>query len=186
MTQEELNDKLLDAVYKNDIAGVKEVLSLGADVNSADAENWTSLMNAAWYGYTDVGRLLIEHNADINAADKYGQTALIHACEYGYTDIVRLLLEHGADTNAANECGNTSLMWACRNGHTDTVQLLIEHGADISLKDKDGKTALDILQKRHPYDYLKLVNKLKIKQKQKKLLGEDTLNTCEQEPDFNI
>jgi ankyrin repeat protein len=76
MTQKELNQKLFDTVYDKNIDGVREVLSLGADVNSADADGWTVLIYACANGYTDIARLLIEHGADINIRNSDGHTAL--------------------------------------------------------------------------------------------------------------
>ena len=76
MTQEELNQKLLDAVKRKNITEVKEVLSIGADVNSASDNGWTVLIWACHYGHTDIARLLIEHGADINIKNKNGKTAL--------------------------------------------------------------------------------------------------------------
>lgn len=109
MTQEELNKKLLDAVCKNNINGMKEALSLGADANSADIDGDTALMYTCWWGYTGIIRLLLKHGADINITDKWGNTALIHACWNGYIDIVRLLIEHGADINIKNNEEQTAL-----------------------------------------------------------------------------
>lgn len=109
-TQEELNQKLLNAARNNDIAGVKEAISLGADVNASDS-GYTVLMLACHYGViTDIVKLLIKHGANIDIKDNYGRTALIEACDYGgHTGIAALLLEHGADVNIISKEGNIAL-----------------------------------------------------------------------------
>jgi hypothetical protein len=70
MTQNELNEKLFDAAYNNNIYQVEKTLSLGADVNTSDENGITVLMWACWHGNTDIARLLIEHGADVNRQDK--------------------------------------------------------------------------------------------------------------------
>ena len=76
MTQEELNKKLFDAVENNDIDGVKEALSLGADVNAVDDYGNTALISACMWGYTNIVELLLEYGADINIKNNKGLTAL--------------------------------------------------------------------------------------------------------------
>ncbi|MDD3895287.1 MAG: ankyrin repeat domain-containing protein [Syntrophomonadaceae bacterium] len=109
MTQEELNKKLFDTVKNNDIDEVKEVLSLGADVNTSDSSDWTVLMEACWWGYPDIVRLLIEHGAKTDLKDRNGYTALMKAAWDGNTDIAELLIEAGADINIKDNNGQTAI-----------------------------------------------------------------------------
>ena len=182
MTQGELNQKLFDAVCKNNINGMKEAISLGADVNLKNNEWDTALMYTAYWGRTDIARLLIEHGADVNAVDKYGNTALMWACEYGHIEIVQLLLEYGVDVNGQDKYGNTALIKACEYGHTDIANLLIEHGADINHKNDNGHTALNILQDIHPQKYKKLIETIR----KNRLNEEDSTYSHDIVPDFNI
>ncbi|MDD3895285.1 MAG: ankyrin repeat domain-containing protein [Syntrophomonadaceae bacterium] len=128
MTQEELNYKLFNTVYENNIDQVKEAISLGADVNLKNNEWDTVLMYTAYWGRTDIARLLIEHGTDINAVNKYGTTALIRACRHGHTDIVQLLIEHGADVNIKNDEGQTA-MDILEERYPQKYQQLIEYMA---------------------------------------------------------
>jgi len=153
--QKKLNKKLLDAVYTDNMGGVEEALSLGADVNAADDDGWTPLIYAAYRGNTDITILLLKYRTNINAVDKYGNTALMTVCWRGNTDMVKLLLRYGADINIVSNDGNTALINACRKGYTDIARLLIEHGADINIINSTGLTALDILKGYHPKKYKK-------------------------------
>ena len=108
-TETELKNKLFEAVRDNNISEVEKALSLRADVNSADNDDWTLLICACWRGYTDIVKLLIKHGADVNLIDCDGNTALINACWNGHIDIAKLLIEYGADINIRYRSGQTAL-----------------------------------------------------------------------------
>jgi ankyrin repeat protein len=73
--------ELFDAVERNDLAAVEELLLRGADVNSLDPRcppyACPALMAAACRGYSDMVRLLLANGADVNARDVGGGTALL-------------------------------------------------------------------------------------------------------------
>lgn len=121
---------------------VREFLTRGADVQAEDLDNWSSLLNAAKNGHTDVVRLLIEHGADIEHRDMGGWTALMWSSYYGHTEIVSILLDKGADIFAHGNFHLGSLLWAAGRGHRDIVQLLVQRGAKVNVGDKYGTTAL--------------------------------------------
>ena len=135
MTQGELNQKLFDAVCKNNINGMKEALSLGADANSADIDGDTALMYTCWWGYTGIIRLLLKHGADINITDKWGNTALIHACWNGYIDVAELLIEHGANVNLISDDGKTAL-GILKEHHPDKYKLWVKQNIKKHRKEK--------------------------------------------------
>ena len=91
-----LNQKLIDAAKGNNIKGVREEIKLGADVNAKDKYGDTALILAAWYGYTEVAKLLLAAGADVNAKDNGGYTALIWAAYYGHAEIAKMLRDAGA------------------------------------------------------------------------------------------
>jgi uncharacterized protein len=77
------------------------------------------LIRPAWYGQTDVSRLLLQRGANLKARGKNGMTALIAAayeCAIATMnstyDIVRMLLEKGANANSQVSDGTTALMKA--------------------------------------------------------------------------
>ena len=109
MTQEKLNKKLLVAVYTDNISEVKEVLSLGADIEALNRIGNTPLMTAASFEQIEMVRFLIEHGADVNLINCNGDTALMRACWNGHTDTVQLLIEHGADISLKDKDGKTAL-----------------------------------------------------------------------------
>ncbi len=114
------------------------------DVNTRDKNGISALMHAAYYGCTNIVRLLINHGADINISNyNYKNTALMYAVEKGHKDIVELLIASGADVNAKNNNCDTALIWAVQKGYIDIVEMLIAAGADTTAKDEYGyNTAL--------------------------------------------
>jgi uncharacterized protein len=98
---------------------IRTLVSLGADINSIDADRITPLISALINGHFDVAGALIQLGADLTLADKVGRTALYAAVdghtvpasnrpapretddELGSFDIVKLLVDKGAPVNAA-------------------------------------------------------------------------------------
>lgn len=124
---------------------VKKLILLNADINTKDEDGWIPLHAAAWNGYAEIAKLLLEHGADVNAKDKYGWTPLLYAaaspCDNKET--ISLLLACGANPNVVDREGRTPLREKAIWGHTDIVRLLLEHGADANAKNNKGETAYD-------------------------------------------
>ena len=107
---EALGELLLDACVagkSGNVAVVRRVLAVGADVDAGDQIGRTALMLAAGGDYCEeVVRVLLEAGAAPNNRDQLGRTAL-----HGTTSvpIARLLLEAGADTSLRDNLGRTAL-----------------------------------------------------------------------------
>ena len=73
------------------------------DVNQADYQGFTPLIEASFNGMTEVVKLLLQcRDTDIEKVDENGMTALDYALDRGYTDIInafesrdQLVLENG-------------------------------------------------------------------------------------------
>ncbi len=70
------------------------LLAHGADVNAADADGWTPLMRAAFWGDLPLAKMLLVHGARRKARDKGGHTALDYAQAANQSLLVRLLTTH--------------------------------------------------------------------------------------------
>ena len=77
---------------------VRALLSApGIDVNKADNNGGTAVIQAASKGHTEVVRaLLAVPGIDVNKADDEGSTAVIWAAQKGHTEVVALLRAAGA------------------------------------------------------------------------------------------
>jgi len=134
---EEARTPLQAAAEIVDLALVKKLLELGANINAPPSEcHGRTALQAASSGEEPslelVGYLLKE-GADVNskAGIKGGLTALQGAAIRGHIKIASMLMEAGADVNAwpAKIDGRTALDGAAEHGRLDMVQLLLNCGA---------------------------------------------------------
>ena len=77
----------------------------------------TSLMFAAFKGYEQCVKDLIEAGADVNQTDKDNYTAIMWAVRNGQLNCVNALVKPGADVNKSGHKGNTALHSAAWHGH---------------------------------------------------------------------
>jgi ankyrin repeat protein len=134
-------DALIEAILKNDVAGLKAQLDAGANPNAKGERDTTPLMYAAAYGSLDAMRLLIKAKADVNARNTFDETALLWSASD--LDKVRLVLSQGANVNAASKQGRTALLIAAaHDGSEEIVKLLMKNGADPKAMDRVQNTTL--------------------------------------------
>lgn len=128
--------ELFSKVSDNDIAGVKELIAAGADVNyqKDDMMGYTALGLAK---DTVMMEVLISAGADINHQDnRTGYTHLMNALNGSNTMVAGFLIRQGADINIKSNDGATALILACGCSE-DIAKQLLEKGADIhALTDK--------------------------------------------------
>ncbi len=118
----DLNEDLLAAARKGDLAAVKALVGKGADVNTRTHYGVTPLFYAAANGHLEVVRLLIDKGADPNPKDTfYNATAVGWAASKGQVAVVKLLLEKGA---AVDEV----LLAGVAGGHLELVKAALARG----------------------------------------------------------
>lgn len=91
MTQEEMNDNLLLAAAKKDLAKVHLLLRQGADVNHKSEFGYTALMIAVWVNDHEIVKLLLSYNADTKIKNVYNNTALSFAISTNNSRLEKLL-----------------------------------------------------------------------------------------------
>jgi ankyrin repeat protein len=140
---EDINEDMIKAAQRGNMATVKSCIEKGANVNAKLGDSgFTALMLAAGEGHTEMVELLLANGADANTADVGKNTVLMKAAMNGYTKTVKALLAHGAQVNARGERGFTALMWAAQYGYADTIKVLLSKGAQVNMKSDLGDTAL--------------------------------------------
>ena len=129
------------AAKYGDIQGVREFLSVGADVNAMDTFGSTPLHEAALLGHKELGEFLIAEGADVNAKG-FGDSTLLHyAARLGAIEIAEWLIANGANVNASAGIGaglygstvgesqeDTPLFVAEYHSQKEMAALLRKHG----------------------------------------------------------
>ena len=125
------------------------------DVNQADEQGFTILMDASSKNDVEQARQLLEKGADANlkATGLWGETALMYAVQNGNAEMVRLLLKHGAKVNIKDNYDCNALFYAVGGSDTmlgkdhfpnpEMVELLLENGVNVNEVNWFGKTILD-------------------------------------------
>lgn len=141
---------LMNAVNRNDLLAVQQLIAEGADVNEHDAgsDNYPIII-AAWKGYTAITQLLLAAGARVDVLDGGGATAL-HATAYaGRPDDAKLLIDAGIDVNARGPAnGYTALHDAIWQNNIQVARYIIEAEPDFSIRNHDGETALEMATSR--------------------------------------
>lgn len=139
---------LFKAIYKNDLAKVKEVLANGVDCRKCDSQDNCALISAAIHENPEMVSLFLDHGADPNQRLSDGRTALYFAAmspmrgpldgELGKialatnAEIIGILIRRGADVNAKDRFGITPLMNAAKTSNVTALKILLENKADVT------------------------------------------------------
>ncbi|GLW07690.1 hypothetical protein Misp01_28200 [Microtetraspora sp. NBRC 13810] len=142
---------LLDAVTRNDVDQVRELLEGGTADPAGEGEP-TALYRAAVDGRAEIVDLLLARGADANRfsgdADDDEGLPLCGAAARGLTSIVEALLAAGADPLGKEAGGWSALLWAAAKGHREAAETLLAAGADADDSNDDGDTALTLAARR--------------------------------------
>ncbi len=115
MTQEELNEALINACFGNDLEDVIKFTNQGADVNTTSYnKGWTLLHTVAEEGTLDIAQFLIGKGANVNKVNHYGETPLHIATDEGKLAIAKLLIENGANVNLVDSNADTPSTRGCK------------------------------------------------------------------------
>ena|SRR6218665_535213 len=141
---------LFNAIEKNNLAKVKELIENGVNVNDTDTYGYTALHIASSKGLIDLAFLLVENGIDLNSQDKNGQTILHYVAEYNQLELGKTVLDKGASLSIADKYGNQPLWTAVfndkgRGDRIDIIKLFLENGANVNHKNKVDKSPKDIV-----------------------------------------
>ena len=108
-----------------------------------DADGWSPLHLAAYYGHASTVEILLHNNApvDLRSTNAMTNTPLHAALSARRTDVAQILLDAGADANARQHGGWTPLHSAAANGDRAGVDLLLGRGAKPDSANDAGITA---------------------------------------------
>ena len=130
------------ACKDENIALVKELLSLRVDLNKQDIDGNTALHLAK---NIEIIKMLVEAGANPNRQNyRSGYTPLLHSMVWWHTEKYNLLVPI-SDLNIKSSFGLTALMLASIIHSLDDIKLLIDAGADLYIRNFEGMDFYDLL-----------------------------------------
>lgn len=138
-----------DAVKQGNLEKVKAMLDAGQNLEAKDEASLgqTALGWAAFIGYEDIVRYLVEHGADIRATDRADvYNALKSAVMGPNVEVVKYLhglLRDETDFDARESDQETLFMVAAVDGRVDTVKYMLQFHPDVNVVAVNEKPKLD-------------------------------------------
>ena len=146
----------------------KQLIDVGADVNSKKMNGFTPLHLAIIFGQIDCMKLLMRSGADANHKLHNGETMLHAASGFGRYQCLKVLINARVGVNSTTENGDTPLMYAAmdyaslvyfdglRKSSEMCVEVLLHEGANINIINKENRNATQMHmynQSLHNRDY---------------------------------
>ena len=128
-----VRSELMERAYQEYLRKVDLLLKAGADVNEADSQGSTALMEATLYMLEPVVRRLLAVGAGVDYVNRAGMSALDLAVSTGNTEITRMLLERSPRLDRINAAGYTPLHIAVQTDYPNIVRALLAAGADPNI-----------------------------------------------------
>lgn len=175
MTEPCAPSPILEAVYRDDDARLRELLAQGPrlDVFEAAAvgdaprlraalradpgaargfavDGWTPLHLAAFFGRADAVEALLAAGADLRAVSRNAHGNMpLHAALAGHAPgrIAVMLLARGADPRATDRAGYTPLHHAAARGDVAMINAILALGVDVDARNHDDETPLALAEK---------------------------------------
>ncbi len=150
----ELDQRLRDAAWADDVAAARRLIRQGADVNAQDETRQSAYLIATSEGYLRLLRLTLRHGAKVDDKDSWNGTGLIRAAERGHAQVVGELLRAGIDRDHVNRIGYQAIheaVWLGRDtrSYATTVRALVAGGAQLDLRSPSaGLTPLEMARER--------------------------------------
>jgi len=140
---------ILAALESGNIELIEYLLNKGANVrvfhkNKYASDDYSSpIQAAAYYGYFDIFKIILEKGASAHETSNSGYSPLELAISQGRTEIAFYLIEElGVDISKRDRHGFTPLYFAIKSDWIQMTEYLLEKGANPNLRLKDGSTLL--------------------------------------------
>lgn len=176
-SQDDLDERLLDAAYMGSDQQVALLILDGANVNAQGDRGHTPLITAAIEGHYKICDMLIGSGANVNAKDADGVTALMHAAEYGRYEICELLIRDGADVYALDNHGWTALRLAASEKRRVVCTLLIDTMIKPTKAQIDAAVTLLGISKKRRSEQLNSVGRDVAKMISQQIYNENKIRT---------
>lgn len=125
-------DGLFKAAHHGDVAAIRHLASVGADVDARDAYGRALVHVAAFASQDDALRALAEAGADMNVLDGQAYDVVTIAAVANDPDLMSLAIQLGNDPGlVTSPYDGTALIAAAHLGHVEVVRRLIAAGAPL-------------------------------------------------------
>ncbi|WP_225869139.1 MULTISPECIES: ankyrin repeat domain-containing protein [unclassified Nocardioides] len=161
-SQAELDQRLRDAAWANDVPLARRLVRQGADVNAQDGTRQSAYLIATSEGHLELLRLTLRNGAKIDDKDSWNGTGLIRAAERGHGLVVGELLRAGIDRDHVNRIGYQAIheaIWLGKDtaAYATTVRALAAGGVELDRTSPSaGLTPLQMARERG-YDGLERI-----------------------------
>lgn len=167
--QARLDEQLFDAIHKNEVGAVAQLLQKGANANAVDVQNCSPLIIAVYNRLCTMEMIdvLLENGADVHYYAKKIGTPLTWAAIKNKVPELERFVSLGADIESRDDAGNRTLHHAACHGSSEVLQVLLKAGADTTAVNNKGQTPLDMAERHdkvHTTSLLKQHNALLAKQ----------------------
>lgn len=138
----EYKGALAQAVSRDDVNEVRDLIARGEDVNGRELDRTTPLFIAVENGNIEITQMLLGFGAKVNARNEQKETPLMKLDADASKELVELLVRNGAKLEVTDLLDNTPLILAAGSAKPEVVKALIDAGASVNEKNNEGTTAL--------------------------------------------
>lgn len=139
MTQEEMDQEVLECARYGEDEDLLALLNAGANVNHLDYAGNTALHKAAANGNVGCLKILVDHKA-INQANQEGNFPTHWAAQNGQLEALQFLFSaYPTDVLVKNCQGRSVLTEAFQSGKTEVIELCLSHESATEERLLDGK-----------------------------------------------
>lgn len=144
--QRQLNQQLVQAVWKGNKQEVNRLLQAGANIN-VKVKNYGSLLHVALAkGNHEMMDYLLRQGANPEQTDSKGRSVVQLAAYQGDIQTLELMQKNGVDLTAVDSNGIGLLHFSLLSGQTKAARYLIENGCDANASFGKGFQAVDIVE----------------------------------------
>lgn len=131
---------------------IEILITAGGGIDLSDTQGGTALLNAMYYGDTEIIAILISYGANVNATTTSSrQNSIKFAAVFDRSDVLPLLLNSGADYTALDIHGQDLGHFAAIFAGTEFIKVMTRcdlSNLRLDVPDKAGKTAKDHMHER--------------------------------------